>query len=86
MIRSNRMSASNPLPTSQERLYRALLADIERASVLLSNSRPSESVIQEITGLLNHIRRMEGHIQDPNRWQAIHTRADELNRMLTLLQ
>jgi hypothetical protein len=76
------MSASNPLPNSQERLYRALLADIEKAAALLGRPQLPPSTIQEIRDLPKCIRTMEGQIQDHKYWQIIHTRADELDRAL----
>jgi hypothetical protein len=39
-------------------------------------------VIQEIQDLLKRIRTMEGRLQDPKYWQVVHTRADQLSRML----
>jgi hypothetical protein len=81
------MSGHVPEPASQASLLELLQADLDRAASLLAKtgiSNPVDrlSIVQEATNLLKRIRQMEGRIQDPKVWQAIHTRANEIDRAL----
>ena len=82
-------SESDPSPQSQEELIKFLFVDIdlaftllERAAIKDHNRTGYQSELEKAQAALRTIRKFEGRIQDPAKWQEIHSRANELEEAI----
>ena len=76
---------SDPSPQSQEELIKFLFVDIDLAFTLLERAAIKDhtrtgyqSELEKAQAALRAIRKFEGRIQDPSKWQEIRNRANEL--------